>query len=252
LSKPFDPSEIGAYLIHKGIRYFSRRIFSGVETPVTTLVRGVCERFPKESLAITRERIFTPYPLSQLCEGMIKVAAKRTTALDGEAFQGLTKNFFGDSIEILAPPRFEFQDPQVPSDVIPCVDIRDLLEGLKVNAIGKTRVSAVLTDVEGKILAYSWSRTGINRTDHAELLLVQNFYHPGAEHFPDHSTLWVSLRPCAMCSAQILALMKHSNGFKIRFLEDDPGPMSKNSCLFEGSDLWKSAGRPAIDIKAMG
>jgi hypothetical protein len=43
--------------------------------------------------------------------------------------------------------------------------------------------------------------------------------------------------------------MKRSKGFKIRFLEDDPGPMSKNSCLFVGSDLWKSAGAPRIDIK---
>jgi hypothetical protein len=181
---------------------------------------------------------------------MIKVAAKRATVLNDEAFRGETISFSGDSIEMLPPPGFEFHDSNLPSKSVPPFrTIPEFLEHLKEKATGKTRVSALLTDQEGKVITYSWSRTGLNRTNHAELQLVQNLYHSGVSYFPDHSTLWISLRPCAMCSAQILGLMKCSKGFRIRFLEDDPGPLSKNSCLFEGSDLWKSAGRPRIDIK---
>jgi hypothetical protein len=181
---------------------------------------------------------------------MIKVAAKRATVLRVEAFHDETSSFSGDSIEILPQPMFEFHDSNsLSKSVHPFRNIPEFLERLKEEATGKTRVSALLTDREGKVITYSWSRTGLNRTNHAELQLVQNLYHSGVAYFPDHSTLWISLRPCAMCSAQILGLMKCSKGFKIRFLEDDPGPLSKNSCLFEGSDLWKSAGHPRIDIK---
>jgi hypothetical protein len=181
---------------------------------------------------------------------MIKVAAKRTTVLDDEVFHDETSSFSGESIEILPPPGFEFLHSNLPSgSTLPLRAIPEFLEDLKEKATGKTRVSALLTSEEEKIISYSWSRTGLDRTHHAELQLVQNLYHSGVACFPDHSTLWVSLRPCAMCSAQILGLMKRSKGFKIRFLEDDPGPMSKNSCLFVGSDLWKSAGAPRIDIK---
>ncbi len=217
---------------------------------MTTLVRGLCEGFPLESLTLTRERIFTSYPLLPLCEGMIKVAAKRATVLDDEAFHEETTNFSGDSIEVLPPPGFEFHDSNLPlKSVHPFRSIPEFLEELKKKATGKTRVSALLTDREGMVITSSWSRTGLNRTHHAELQLVQNLYHSGVVYFPDHSTLWISLRPCAMCSAQILGLMRRSKGFKVRFLEDDSGPMSKNSCLFEGSDLWKSAGHPRIDIQ---
>ncbi len=202
-----------------------------------------------KSLSITRERIHTTHPLQGICKGMIKVAAKRACELDLHDFIKFLTSFEGGAFEVRPPIPLPFRNPDVlVGSMAPRDSIPRHLTSLLYMASGRTRVSAMLTDAVGRVLAISWSRTHSNRAAHAELELVQNLYADGFTRFPDHSTLWISLRPCAMCAAQILAFMDGSEGFKIRFLADDPGPASKNSCLFEGSALWRSSGCPKVDI----
>jgi hypothetical protein len=180
---------------------------------------------------------------------MIKVAAKRSTPIDWAEFTSRLQGFSGICHEVLPPRigRIPFATSLLHKQVVR-TEIGELLLDLKKHASGKKPVSALLTDPRGRILCASWSSTGTNRTLHAELRLVHSLYENGSNSFPDNSTLWVSLRPCAMCSAQILAFSNPKAPVKVCFLEDDPGPASKNSCLFPGSELWIAAGKPLIEV----
>jgi deoxycytidylate deaminase len=180
---------------------------------------------------------------------MIKVAAKRFSLLSKESWISAFANHTGSFSEVFPPPTQEFflPSPLVGMEIRPH-QIPEHLLLLKSFAQGLRPVSAILTGEDNRILAYSWSETNQNRTAHAELGLIHSFLNEGLSSKAKGAILWVSLRPCAMCSAQILGLMTILPDLKIRFLDEDQGPASKNSCLFAGSDLWRKAGSPHFDL----
>jgi tRNA(Arg) A34 adenosine deaminase TadA len=175
---------------------------------------------------------------------MVKVAAKRSTVLSpGE----LKKRLLAHAGAILpvplpAPGSFTTREFRSTNPTV-------LLEALKLRSKSPKPVSAVLLGPDGVPLIGAWSANEIDRTAHAELNLVQAWFagHPTAA--PAGSTLQVSLRPCAMCAAQLLALSGEPGRIRIVFHEEDPGPFSKNSCLVPGSDLWHRAGKPEWEAR---
>ncbi|MBU6152703.1 MAG: hypothetical protein KGP28_00245 [Bdellovibrionales bacterium] len=126
-----------------------------------------------------------------------------------------------------------------------------MLQLLLERATGRRKVASILTSDEGEVISYSWSRSLANRTSHAELQLTHSLFQSGMSGFPLDCTLWVSLRPCAMCSAILLKFSNKIRPTRIRFLQDDPGPAAQNSCLVHGSFLWRHAGHPTLDIGAI-
>ena len=231
-----------AFLVHQGILYHSGSDGSHPHrTAVTELIRGIWRLFPGQALSLLRNRIFVDRPLSPLCEGMIKVAAKRFEVVSPEEWDSRSGTFTGKRHlitlpEILAHAHTHETRPGT---------IEPLLAEFKLKSDGFPRVSAALLDPEGRLLLVSWSMTATDRTAHAEVNLVDAWFRSRREPPPRGSTLHISLRPCAMCAAQILALAGDPSGIRVVFHEEDPGPASKNSCLVPGSDLWKKAGSPA-------
>ncbi len=184
-----------------------------------------------------------------LSKGMAKVAAKRLASVEKQTLQEVYRSFHGQKIEIAAPKALPFEDPSIPLGMhLETDEVGRTLEKLLQHASGKTRVSALLAGPDHRLIAFSWSRTMVNRTSHAEAELVHNLFESGLREFPHGSTLWITLRPCAMCSAIIHSFCPGKNPFRIRFLAEDQGPFSKNSCLYKGSQLWRAAGQPDIDI----
>jgi len=249
-SKAFNVHEAGAFLIHEGALYFATGTIGRFETPITSLIRGVWSRFPSSAFALLRNRIFSSYDPTPACSGMIKVAAKRAGRLSVGEYYELKSSHQGKRILIDPPTATPFDDHLGLLDYsIKASDIPRMLEVLRENSRGIKPVSALLTDRDMRILAFSWSRSIENRTDHAELGLIQTKLRHLEEDRYRGGTLWVSLRPCAMCSGQILTASTPGHPIKVRFLEEDPGPFAQNSCLVPGSDLWRKAGGPQVDVK---
>jgi tRNA(Arg) A34 adenosine deaminase TadA len=196
--------------------------------------------FPGQALSLLRNRIFVDRPLSPVCEGMIKVAAKRFEVVGPEEWDSRFTSFTGDRNPVTPPTTSTLTHTREP----PSGAVEELLADLKLKSDGFPRVSSVLLDPEGKVLLASWSMTASDRTAHAEVNLVEAWFTLHSQSVPSGSSLHVSLRPCAMCAAQILALTGIPSGLRVVFHEEDPGPASKNSCLVPGSDLWKKAGSP--------
>ena len=243
-----------AFLVHEGVCYapsVSARANADTvgETPVTRLIEGICAQFPNQSRAILRERIFSKFPLTPACEGMIKVVAKRASVLPeidyGDAF--LKASVDGSRIEVSpAEPRV-FDLPNAPASFISETEIANFALSLKPHS--DKPVGCVLISLTGKVLAYAWNTNSENRAQHAELNLIRSLQGKGLAKIPPHSTLWVTLKPCAMCAAQILAVAAENlPTVKIIYLEDDPGPKAQNSVLMRGSDLWTKAGEPDIQL----
>ncbi len=230
-----------AYLVHQGVLYHSE--YDGRashRTAVTRLIRGIWKEHPGQALSLLRNRIFTDSPLSPVCEGMIKVAAKRFEVLSPKDWDERFSGFEG-SVKPLAH--------SVPGaeghtfDVGPA-STSDLLAHLRLRSAGVPAVSAVLLDPRGRALLGSWNLTSEDRTAHAEVNLVEAWFAKHQTTVPCGSTLHVILRPCAMCAAQILALAGNPKALRVVFHQEDPGPASKNSCLVPGTDLWMKAGSP--------
>ena len=92
-------------------------------------------------------------------------------------------------------------------------------------------VGAVLVSAEGKILAQSVNQNAKNRTFHAEVTLIQSYWARYRQPFPCGTTLYVTLKPCKMCSAMIVRMAKDMRNFKVIYREDDPGPHARHTLL---------------------
>ena len=236
-----------AFLVHDGRLYLAgpvEREFPG-ESPVTRLIRGIWALEPAQALQLLRNRIHTNRPLTPVCEGMIKVAAKRSSVLSAESFHERVEALDEDLVLVSGPLPGTSVTRELGS-----TDPVNLLLQLKSRSRSPKPVGAVLLSPEGQPLIGAWSANEVDRTAHAELNLVRAWFESSPDLPPAGSVLQVSLRPCAMCAAQILALSGEPGRLRIFFHEEDPGPLSKNSCLVPGSDLWKRAGEPAWEALA--
>jgi hypothetical protein len=245
-----------AFLEHAGACYVpgnTQNLGPG-ETAVTRLIEGVCAQFPKQSFAILRERIFSRQPLTPACEGMIRVVAKRASFLPEieyvEAF--LNASADGSRIEVSPNEPLLFDIPNAPKFFGAEKEVAEFAITLRSQSFqGDIRkpVACVLISSSNEVLAYAWNTNEKNRAQHAELNLIRSLKTHGLHKIPASATLIVTLKPCAMCAAQIFtAAAENSSTLKIIYLEDDLGPMAQNSVLVKGSTLWTKAGEPDIRL----
>src|SRR4051794_31918303 len=84
LLKPGPNSGPTAFLVHEDQVYIARHRRSPGEprTPVTELIQGIYDLDPIFARKILRKRIFTTYEPTEMCFGMIKVAAKSVLSLN--------------------------------------------------------------------------------------------------------------------------------------------------------------------------
>jgi tRNA(Arg) A34 adenosine deaminase TadA len=231
---------IAAYLIHENKVYFSNKqaplSAQFPFTPVTQLIEGIWNRFPEQALRILRNRIFTREKLTPLCEGMIRVAAKRCSEISESALPENLKNG-GEGISKLEiqPPIFLAIAPS---------SSKILNENRASETLSGKTVTAKLFSAEGVLLCTEKNQNFFNRTQHAELRLVRRYLFENQRLLPKNSKIWVSLKPCAMCAAQIFTFSEDPSSLEIIYTHDDPGPMASNSVLRAGSSLHQKAGSP--------
>ncbi len=231
-----------AFLVHRNQIY---RAFENesTHTAVSALIYGIWTRFPDHALSMLRERIYTNYSLTPLCEGSIKVCAKRATELSKEAYQSkledLRKSHSEQTIRASLPPTFEISGfPHV------FQSIAGAAKALSQNSMDS--ITAILLSPSLQVLGFAKNTNDIHRAQHAETNLIQNYLISTNTKLKPGTKILISLKPCAMCAAQIYAAAERFHELEVYYLNDDPGPKAKNSVLIKDSDLWKRAGSPAL------
>ena len=222
-------------------------------TPITALIEGVWAHDSPFARKILRQTIVTRFPVTPLCEGMINVAGKRYTVLDQEE---LTRRWMeGADLEAIdSTPSPTSGEATFLNQNLNAKEAMALAVQLSERSAQKAelhesdrKVGAVLLSKEGKVISTAWNTNSVNRTHHAELKLIRNYLTEHNTFVPEDCSLYVTLQPCAMCAAQIFTFVKRPESIKIFYLNADPGPLSKNSVLNPGSDLWKKAGSPKLN-----
>lgn len=143
---------------------------------VLRLVQGLWELKGPEALQILRRPIEVLGPVREFERDFVKVAAKSVR-------------------EVTAPPPedaplFEVGGEEIPGVFQPRSD--------------REPVSAILRDKEGRELLRAESGARWNRTLHAEVLLIQEWYRRSGARLPPGARLEVSHKPCRMCAGLIV------------------------------------------------
>lgn len=190
-------------------------------SPILRLIRGTYQAQPAIARKLLRERIQTNLPeLNEFERAAIRVAAKRVAC--GAEPTALAQELRPD------PPACEAL--QLPPDLAPPALVAWLAaQSLEAHAhlprhARPRAVGALALDPSGTLLGVARNSNAIDRTQHAELNLLQ-----GLGPLPAGAHVWVSLEPCKMCAAALAASCPE--GLQVTFLEHDPGPMARATAL---------------------
>jgi tRNA(Arg) A34 adenosine deaminase TadA len=242
--KKLEPGHEVAWVEHAGVVYFAC-VDNAVERPftaVTQLIQYLFDIHVDYSFFILRNRIFTTEPPSPYAQGMVRLTAKRISfSVEPRDFNlkithefkrvcsnqtGLLKSTHLKESPVIEQTQCTTENAKLILNNL----IQKLPTGPILHDFNRTIV-AVLTDQQGNILEYSPNQNSKNKTLHAELLLLQNYYRRTGQKIPSGSRVFVSLKPCLMCAAALFQFSEQPASIHVFYLEDDPGPKAKNTTL---------------------
>lgn len=177
MTSPLEPSR-RAWITTEDRVYLSR-FPSGLEAPssaILRLVQGVWELEGRHALRILRRPIQTDGPVQDFERDFVKVAAKSVREVPGPPPRGA--------------PVIEIGGEDVP--------------GVFRAEADREPVRAILRDAGGVELLRAESGAGRNRTLHAEVSLIQEWYRRTGLRLPVDARLEVSHKPCRMCAGLIV------------------------------------------------
>lgn len=222
---------------------------------VVKLIQGIYETRPEMARQIVRARIYTTMRPTEMCLGMVRVAAKRIT---GELCAGAEPR--SPAKLICVAPHGNF--PSIPVPACPATPgdhgpeaFLALAGDLSLRAhredtlyLSDRPVAALLVSERGEILGAAANCNARNRTLHAEVNLVQNFYQRTGKRLPAGSTIYTTLKPCKMCAAMIWHSAEDLRTLRVIYAEDDPGPNGRATVLDLGTHERKRAAKTAEEL----
>ncbi|BBH54174.1 Bd3614 family nucleic acid deaminase [Fluviispira sanaruensis] len=230
---------------------FANKIFYAQSTlepkkpysPVTILIQGIYREYPEIALTILRNKIFTNYPPTEMCLGMVKVTAKRIAYINNFSDQNILihdqtfeitlqkkdKNlqeeltFISEKYDYKHKNEFDFMyiAQNLAKEII--------IEKEKYDSC--RQVACLLIDSNRNILSFGLNENSKNKTLHAEINMIQKFYNQFRQAIPKGSSIYTTLKPCKMCAGMIWHCAENISDFKVYFLNDDPGSMAKSTVL---------------------
>lgn len=236
-----------AWVAHQEIIYYSRvpQDYRGPVTAVTKLIQFVFDEKIDHSFFVLRNRIYSTISLSPLSSGMIKLAAKRATGNIQCRDHGLCLDFqFQEmgTLDVQIIRSRHFQTTEMSSSLMKLKRIHDgeqayrALQELTAKVPRgpvlhdfNRQIAVILCDGSGEILAWGVNSNSKNKTLHAEVLMIQDFYQKHQKILPEGVKIYVSLKPCLMCAAMISYLAPPS--CRVFYFEDDAGSLARNSEL---------------------
>lgn len=225
-----------AFVSHKGVLYASY-FPQGVPAPssaVVKLVQGLFDRHIDHSFFILRNRIFTTARVTAMCQGMVKVVAKRlqgeVQAIDHGHGLSFEKIIVGDD-EVFAPITLLSVENQLALESIQALEETSKLAWVKkiaaLNARGEVLhdydrdIACLLLGPLGEILSYGLNSNSKNKTLHAEVNMVQRFFREKGVKLPAGMKLYTTRKPCKMCAGMIHDWSDNPAALEIYYLEDD-------------------------------
>ncbi len=196
-----------AFVEYQGKVYYAYHAYDA-EAPTSAIVKllqGLFHRFVDKSFFILRNRIYSTGPATEMCKGMVKVVAKRISdnviPLDSAvelSFEWIEIDFQSERLPMVMPhwptkstwleKAWQFADLNPRGEVLHDYD---------------RRIAALLVDRSGKILAASLNSNSKNKTLHAEVNLVQNYFLQTERKIPDGAKIFSTHKPCKMCAGMI-------------------------------------------------
>jgi len=247
-----------AFLENAGVLYFSR--FSPKSliptSSVVQLIQGIYETQPEQARAILRNRVFTTAVPTEMCLGMVSVAAKRLTSQVLPIDHKLNLSFQWTEIPSLHSPIV--QRPPVLEKQVDFSSNRDFMQLAQALVADVPRsqklyqsdrpIAALLVSEKNKILSWGINSNSKNKTLHAEVKMIQSFYQATKAPLPSHSRIYTTLKPCKMCSGMIWNTAQDLHSLKVYFGETDPGPKGKQTVLTLGTPERRRASRNESEL----
>lgn len=246
-----EASEL-AFLITPEAVYFACHHPRGSREPtsaIVKLIQGIYQNRSRMARKLMRHRIYSTCKSTEMCRGMLKVAAKRLTeCIPPKA---------PDENDLVNPPlSLPFIDvgiyeelPLIPVRQFPSCQTDQEFMKLALDIARSTprdtlnhplhsqnrAVGALLVSPDNEILQWAPNTNASNRTLHAEVNLVQSFHRRTGRLIPKGSRIYVSLKSCKMCAAMIWRLCEAPASLKVYYGEDDPGPNARQTLFHPGS-----------------
>jgi len=231
-----------AFLIHQDELHYT----DSLEYPVSTLIESIWKTLPQFARAITRNRIFYDRSLEPICQGMIKVAAKRSSLLTHVEFQALINSEMKTKTLVRHFKQDSFYDCPIKKPIA-FNDIEHAMNfALELAEVSNSSVGAILLDENYNLISWGWNEHFKNRVLHAEIMVVKNFIKQFQNSIPQKFTLITTLQPCAMCAGYLHAHSESFCSLKIVYLNEDLGPFAQNSILISGTDLYKKSNLSSV------
>lgn len=225
-----------AWLTYDGKTFVTQTKRSPLNSSVTQLIESIYERYPQTARKILRKRISTNEPYSDFAYGMIKIAAKSCD------WQQDLPLFDEDVIHLTQTSNTQkpYLDHQWKTPPPRSKNLLEWGQWLKIENesdsdhqkpryLQNRKVTAVLLSEDFEILGFTKNQNAIQKTHHAEYLLIKNWTHKNQTPLPKNSQLFVSLQPCKMCSSALFEAAEDMRTLKIYYLQPDPGSATQNT-----------------------
>lgn len=246
-----------AFVEATGVVYYAH-FPKGAEAPssaVVKLLQGLFDEFIDHSFFILRNRIYFTGTATEMCKGMVKVVGKRMSdqisAIDHGMILDIVLKPIAPQQELLVNSAYQspenrqalaevqnFLHAQAGSDD---PNSLDYLRGVVKLATQVPRgeilhdfnrnVAAVLVSSAGEVLGYGLNSNAKNKTLHAEVNLIQKLYQEGQGKIPSGATLYVTHKPCKMCSGMIYQWSADPHSLRVIYAFQERGSLSRQTIL---------------------
>jgi len=226
-----------AFVWHKEILYHSYypQGQSSPSSAVVKLLQGLFDRYVDHSFFILRQRIYTTAALSKMCQGMVKVTAKRAqgeiSAQNHRLVWSFEKIAIGEENELVTSTRWLTPENQRPLAEVQALEAATPLKWIRAIAALNPRgeilhdydrdIACVLVDKSGELLSFGLNSNSKNKTLHAEINMIQRFFREQGRKIPEDAQIYTTRKPCKMCAAMIHDWSEKPGGLKIHFVEED-------------------------------
>lgn len=237
-----------AFVEHKGVVYYALDDRSeGPSSAAVKLLQGLFDRFVDHSFFILRQRLFTSAALTEMCRGMVKVVAKRITEQVPASDHGLTLEFkfqeVGTSEEKIFPVQARVPNLECGFDRLNLAGVdggRIMQHAWQLASLTPRGeilhdydrgIAAMLVAEDGSILEWALNSNSKNKTLHAEVNLVQNYFRRTGRKIPKGARIYSTHKPCRMCAGMIYHWSEEREKEFVYFDRMETGSLSTGTVL---------------------